>query len=118
MAQTQDLPAPDLPAEREEVELWREEAGVARAEAVDARKRLESEEENAAAVLHETAEVKLSSSLAPLVECTVDAVARICSDGPRVWARLPPAALGSNPRLAGRDSGAKTPVVVSLERTP
>lgn len=49
--------------EREEVELWREEAGVARAEAIDTRKRLESQEESVAAVLHQTAEVSFVSRL-------------------------------------------------------
>eukprot|EP00903_Cladosiphon_okamuranus_P018731 g17241.t1 len=42
---------------REEVEQWRQEAGVARAEAIDARKRLESQEESVATVLYQTAEV-------------------------------------------------------------
>lgn len=57
----QELSLPDPAAGREEVELWREEVAVARAEASDTRRRLESQEESVAAVLHQTAEVSLSS---------------------------------------------------------
>lgn len=44
--------------ERNEVEFWRAEAGVAREEAVAAHKRLETQEEHIVAVLQQTAEVK------------------------------------------------------------
>lgn len=50
------VPAAD--DERDEVEFWRAEAGVAREEAVAAHRRLEIQEEHIVAVLQQTAEVK------------------------------------------------------------
>lgn len=48
---------PFLAVLRDEVEFWKGEADVARAEAIDGRKRLEAQEGNVAGVLHRTAEV-------------------------------------------------------------